>query len=539
MTSNIFEYSNINEKLQYDIKEYINKSDKEFKTSLLYDPSEEKKIIDTNVRNSEFRLFTDEELFQKIENLLKDINEKNKYYNFLLVRNDVTNIKYKEGQYFKEHEDYLGFHSNFITEFTMIMCLDANCEGGRTIIHFNPDFKYKCEATITPNNILIFRKDLVHEGEILKSGYKDIITLNLIATEKEKDINRLVLLKSTDGNKYLIPLNKIMSFRNTLSDMFDVVNDENEQLIELDSEFNNNELEVIYNIFMGYKINPNDYKKYKKVIEFYGIPINEVIISLTNNEDLLDKSIQKYELDEHIYICKNKAETEYWMNEYKKEGYNVHSFRLIFVEDNSIYVQDGGGDYYNTLDKYIEDNYDNEIKPNNKLNMVYKEVDNRLFNITSIRNGEINYYGLLESNRYYINSLFDRLGYSVNYLNIEFDENMPLEVRKLYINDKYCSCIQKDIVYTNKKGKLIDYFEYDIDNGDIDNFLENKHSEYCQYYETNKLCDKIDDCLIKEQLISGDIGIYSTQHLKVDQFLCNESIYGTMNAITVNGIYIE
>jgi hypothetical protein len=538
MTSNIFEYSNINEKLQNEIKEYINKSDKEFNTSLLYDPKEEKKIIDTNVRNSEFRLFTDNELFQKIEDLLKDINEKNKYYNFLLVRNDITNIKYKEGQYFKEHEDYLGFHSNFITEFTMIMCLDANCEGGRTIIHFNPDFKYKCEATITPNNILIFRKDLIHEGEILKSGYKDIITLNLIATEKENDINRLVLLKSTEGNRYLIPLTKIMSFQNTLSDMLDATKDNNEHLIELDSEFNNKELEVIYNIFMGYKINPDDYKNYKHVIEFYGISINEVIISLSNNENLLDLSIQKYKLDKHIYICKNKAETEYWMNEYKNEGYNAHSFRLIFIENNSIFVQDGG-DNYEKLDKYIEDNYDKEIKPNNKLKMVYKEVDNRLFNITSCRNSEINYYGLVESDKHYINSLFDRLNHSTEYLTIEFDKKMSLEQRKLYINYKYCSCIQKDIIYTKQNGELIDYEEYDINDGDIKNFLKNKHSMYCQYYDTNKISDKIDDCLIKEQLISGEIGIYSTQHLKVDQFLCNESIYGTMNAITVNGIYVE
>ena len=32
--------------------------------------------------------------------------------------------------FFKKHEDYLSITSNIIEEFTLIICLDANCEGG-------------------------------------------------------------------------------------------------------------------------------------------------------------------------------------------------------------------------------------------------------------------------------------------------------------------------------------------------------------------------------------------------------------------------
>ena len=37
----------------------------------------------------------------------------------------------------KEHEDYLSLTTNMIEEYTGIMCLNANCEGGETILNFN------------------------------------------------------------------------------------------------------------------------------------------------------------------------------------------------------------------------------------------------------------------------------------------------------------------------------------------------------------------------------------------------------------------
>ncbi len=74
------------------------------------------------------------------------------------------------------HEDYLSLKSNCIEEYTMIICMDANCEGGETIFHVNEWFKHVSKSSITPGHCMIFRKDLKHEGAIVKSGEKNILT---------------------------------------------------------------------------------------------------------------------------------------------------------------------------------------------------------------------------------------------------------------------------------------------------------------------------------------------------------------------------
>ena len=57
-------------------------------------------------------------------------------------------------------------------EYTMIICVDADCEGGNTILHLNNFFKHSSKFTTTPYHSLIFRKDIIHEGELIKNGYK-------------------------------------------------------------------------------------------------------------------------------------------------------------------------------------------------------------------------------------------------------------------------------------------------------------------------------------------------------------------------------
>jgi hypothetical protein len=69
-------------------------------------------------------------------------------FNYTLIKNDITYIKYDKGGFFNKHADYLSFTSNLVEEFTMILCVDANCIGGETTFYVNPFFKYLSKSSI-------------------------------------------------------------------------------------------------------------------------------------------------------------------------------------------------------------------------------------------------------------------------------------------------------------------------------------------------------------------------------------------------------
>lgn len=182
-----------------DIQSYLaSKKDVPFETSELYSSEHDAKILDLKQRKSRFRLFADDEIFRLVEQTVQMLNETDKEYSYLLHKNDITEIRYQEGDYFKRHKDYLSTTSNLIEEFTMILCVtppeeSGAVEGGETVI-----FSYNQEDgdafdTTTPGSGLIFRKDLEHAGNLLKSGEKHILTANLWATRKQNS-NQVLLV---------------------------------------------------------------------------------------------------------------------------------------------------------------------------------------------------------------------------------------------------------------------------------------------------------------------------------------------------------
>ena len=103
--------------------------------------------MDTSIRSSKFKAIVNEEIFSVSKELVDKINDLDTQYDYFLVENDVTYIKYKSGDFFKKHSDYLSVISNKIIEFTMIVCMNADCKGGRTIFHLNDFLKYKSEES--------------------------------------------------------------------------------------------------------------------------------------------------------------------------------------------------------------------------------------------------------------------------------------------------------------------------------------------------------------------------------------------------------
>jgi len=80
-----------------------------FQTSHLYDAVENKKLVDTERRLSEFRSITDERLFDLAEDIVKQLSAQDESADFTLVRNDLTHIRYHTGGFFKKHNRPLPF----------------------------------------------------------------------------------------------------------------------------------------------------------------------------------------------------------------------------------------------------------------------------------------------------------------------------------------------------------------------------------------------------------------------------------------------
>ncbi len=130
-----------------------------------------------------FRSITDAKLFDLVDSIISRVNQDDTSYTYSLRRNDVTHIKYETGGFFKRHRDYLSTTSNLIEEFTLLLCVTPDILykqgviGGNTTIHlFGTSKEFD---TTTPGSGIIFRKDLEHEGMVLKRGEKHIITVNL------------------------------------------------------------------------------------------------------------------------------------------------------------------------------------------------------------------------------------------------------------------------------------------------------------------------------------------------------------------------
>jgi len=95
------------------------------------------------------------------------------------------------GGFFKRHQDYLSLTSNAVEEYTLILGITppeieaaTPAAGGETIVHVNPYFTLTSRATTTRGGVLLFRKDLAHEGAPLLAGQKHIVTLNVWACRK-------------------------------------------------------------------------------------------------------------------------------------------------------------------------------------------------------------------------------------------------------------------------------------------------------------------------------------------------------------------
>jgi len=214
----------IDPELLRKIQDFI-RSDKNaapLETSELYSSTTQSKVLDPSLRRSKFRLWKDPVLFEMMDSIVETAlhrhdkaktsggsgGSNDQDYKFLLVKNDITEIRYQEGDFFERHSGYLSLTSNCLEEFTLVLCVTPpdsceKCDGGDTLIfpyHAPQPIRYD---TKTPGHGVIFRKDMDHAGEKIIKGEKHILTANLWATRANRSSKVLhVTFPTADDGKY-------------------------------------------------------------------------------------------------------------------------------------------------------------------------------------------------------------------------------------------------------------------------------------------------------------------------------------------------
>jgi hypothetical protein len=192
--------------------------------SELLDTEKEQKIYDVNVRDSSRIKFENcPQLFDLLQKSIIDkIQSQLPNYEVILRHDDLELVQYLPGQFFKAHTDYQNLTGNFFKSYTLLLSCHSCNLGGETIIYLNNSHTKKPLNTLTlntdyiqiketghcPGSVLIFDKDLYHEGLPILEGRKIILVANLIlipnSTQKTQKEHYLKV-NFPNKSSYLIP----------------------------------------------------------------------------------------------------------------------------------------------------------------------------------------------------------------------------------------------------------------------------------------------------------------------------------------------
>ncbi len=322
-----------------DIQTYLASNTQPFESSQLYSSIRDEKFVDEDLRKSTFRTIHDPKLFDLIESTILQplINDdpRNQTHHFMLRRNDVTHIQYRKGGFFKKHRDYLSTTSNFVEEFTFLLCVTPTSlldeedlgeeaasvkRGGETkLFGYGTSKEYD---TSTPGAGLLFRKDLEHEGCELLKGEKHIITLNLWATRKETSDQVLLV---TFPNEYDTTTTSMMK-EDAVTDQEDANEDDNQK-----KKNQRLLLDIASNEFMSYAIPVQNlfgmleaYVRFANVQHFERLGLTEEECEEESNNNTTTTSKPPLVL----YECKDF--------DFETFGVLVKIFNSVYVEEEEL-----------------------------------------------------------------------------------------------------------------------------------------------------------------------------------------------------------
>lgn len=301
------------------------------------------------IRKSKVKYLKSPKLINLCEEIVNSLSTED--CTFQLRKTDsISQIHYETGGYFEKHEDYLSVTSNLIIEYTLIICINADCTGGLTVLHFNKNFKHESKSTTTPGHGLLFRKDISHEG-LPVIGTKDIITLDVFSTEETTDDKIIVIQFKNDKRFYSFYLShviKICTEDNIFSAMIDLqlqsqIKNKSNIYIYQENEYTFDELKIISDIFSDRIVSQIDVELYSDILDFFSIG-KEFIFS----KQIDRNNIDSYFSDDNLIIFTEESDYKFKLEQVKQDKDNYIPIELVFVEGNSVYVEGNSAD----LNKY-------------------------------------------------------------------------------------------------------------------------------------------------------------------------------------------
>lgn len=340
------EFPLLNPALFASIKTAIDEDKQAFTASRVYDVEKEELLIAPDLRQSKFKTISTPEIFSLVDNYLQEMTKLDKWSDYVLVKNNVTVVKYEEGDFFDAHEDFLSFKSNVFQEFTWILCLDGNCDGGETMIYVNDFFKHASSNSKTTGCSLVFRKDLKHAGEIIRSGHKYIMTCNVNVFSKSCTSILVVSFKDYD-EKYVLPEINILKHETQLKVQLECLNfkykntnnplDMKYKFIQFDM-FSPEQFSIIYKIIMDEYVTFDEFYANKDILDYFCIETKNILFNTHKSGEI--KSFDKISFEEPIILLHNSETAEYVKQIINETNLPYVSFKLVFAEGMNSF---GGG----------------------------------------------------------------------------------------------------------------------------------------------------------------------------------------------------
>ena len=283
-------------------------------------------------------VIVDNVLLDNLDNLIDIINKRDNYYDYILVKNDITYTTCIKNNFFEKHEDYSSNTPNTIEEFSFIMCVDANCEGGEIILYLNESFKHISLNGKIKYRCIIFRKDIRYEDVILKSGYKSIITINLLGIPKYSGKSLIIILN--DDTKYIMSFEKIFSLDdNILKTFLDQIVDVKKYVTYNEKNFNADEFKIIYDIFNRTYVSLEKLNKYSYVINYFNIDYKYIYITELNTSNLKSSNSSEFAqtMADNIILCNTEEKYNDICTYIKNLLLPYIPFKLILCEGHIVY----------------------------------------------------------------------------------------------------------------------------------------------------------------------------------------------------------
>lgn len=319
-----------------------------YEKSHFYDNKNNTLVIDQHIRSSEKIQFKDDKLFDWFEvNVINQLNILYPHLYFVLFRDDIEMIRYKVNDFFKRHVDTINFYSNEFINYTCLINLKSCISGGETVLYDDENVanEFK-DIGQHEGSILLFQKQLQHEGKTVLDGEKIIMVSNIVVFKKEQNNDVLIVTIEKTGNTYVIPIKYLHNFKETIYYTYynfqKKINIQQNIFRYIESTINNNEFLEFYNLVF-----PKNTFSNLEAFDYIGLNksdiYNDFNLLLNSNDNNLNYDSDEPTLVERIRYSNNDFGNKILlchMDDYYHllklvDNENIIPFQLITFENNT------------------------------------------------------------------------------------------------------------------------------------------------------------------------------------------------------------